>query len=170
MTEEISFTMPELLGRINDSWQALQGLLDGLDDDALTAKDPDSGWAIVDHLNHIAAWERGVAYLLGGKPRTEGMGVTAEQWRDLTMDEINDVVVEQGRRRTTAETLAYSHAAHAEMVAILNKLDEADLRRDYASYDAGGDFPGRPIIGWVVGDTYEHYDEHAGYIREKLGR
>lgn len=170
MTEENQFTMPELLGRVNDSWQALQGLLDSLDDETLAAKDPDSGWAIVDHLNHIAAWERGIAYLLTGKPRTEGMGITAEQWRDLTMDEVNDVLVEHGRRRTTAETLAYSRAVHAEMVAALNGLEVADLLRDYASFDADGAFPGRPMIGWVVGDTFEHYDEHAGYIREMLGR
>ena len=27
-----------------------------------------------------------------------------------------------------------------------------------------------PVSDLIIGNTYEHYDEHAGWIREKLGR
>ena len=168
MSDESGMTKDQLLNRIEPAWEELMDVLVGLDDEAKTRVDPNSGWAITDHLNHLAAWERGIAYLLTGRQRHEGMGVSAEQWRGLTTDEINDVIYQEGRRHSAAQAMALFRMAHTEMLNALAGLKDEDLTRDYSEFDKEEAFSGRPIIGWIIGDTYEHYEEHLGYIRAAL--
>ena len=73
MTEQISKT--ELMDRITAGYEALERVLRGLDDAQLSRSGSDEGWAIKDHLFHLAAWERGIAWLLGRRSRTEGMEI-----------------------------------------------------------------------------------------------
>ena len=55
------------------------------------------------------------------------------------------------------------------MLDALAPLSDADLQRPYAEYgEGGGRSADRPIIGWIIGDTYEHYEEHLGYLRAIL--
>lgn len=168
MANETVMTKTQLLERIQTGWEELMGVLIGLDDETKMRNDPASGWSIGDHLFHLAAWEQGIAYLLTGRSRTEGMGVTSEQWRDLSMDQINDIVHERGRGRPWAEAMATLRMAHEEMLNALAGLDDADLQRGYSTFDARSEANGRPIIGWIIGDTYDHYEEHLGYIRALL--
>jgi hypothetical protein len=168
MANEYGLTKAQLIERIETSWDELLEVLVALDDSEKKRVDPASGWAISDHLIHLAAWEQGIAYLLGRRSRYEGMGITAEQWRDLTMDEINDLVYERGRDCSTAEAMATLRMAHDDLLEALAALDDVDLERDYSVYDPQPADTGREIIGWIIGNTYEHYEEHLGYIRAAL--
>lgn len=170
MSEESQLSKTALLDRIESIWEELQVVIRGLDETQLARVDDATGWSVADHLTHLAAWERGIAYILTGRPRPEGMGVTQEQWVSLTMDEINDVVHRQGRERGAAASLAAFRDAHADMLDALGGLDDAALQRGYSSYDLQAKADDRPIIGWIIGDTYEHYQEHLAYIRETLSR
>ena len=167
MTDKVSKT--ELLARIDDAYEAMEGALAGLDEATMARPDPSSGWAIKDHLFHLARWERGVAWLIAGRSRYEGMGITAEEWRALEMDQVNDLVYERNRERSAAEAHAAFREAHQAMLDALAPLADDDLLRPYADYDpTEGLFPDRPIAGWIIGDTFEHYEEHLGYIRSLL--
>jgi hypothetical protein len=168
MGDESQMTKDELLRRIESVWDELLEVLVGLDDAAKSRINPASGWAIKDHLSHLAAWERGITYLLTGRPRPIGMGISEAQWIDLTMDEINNLMYEAGRGQSAAEAMAQIRMAHAEMLDALAALDDDDLQRDYATFDRSETPTGRPVIDWVIGNTYEHYQEHLGYIRETL--
>lgn len=168
MANETEMTKAQLLESIQTGWEELMGVLVALDDASKERVDLASGWAICDHLYHLAAWEQGIAYLLTGRSRTAGMGITADQWRDLTMDQINDLVHERGRGRPAAEAMATLRMAHTEMLDALAGLDDADLQRGYSTFDSQDKEDGRPIIGWIIGDTYDHYEEHLGYIRELI--
>ena len=81
----------QLLTRMADAYEAMERLLATLDDAALSQVTDAAGWAVKDHLFHLAMWERGVAWLLGGRSRNEGMGMTDPQWEELTMDEQNNL-------------------------------------------------------------------------------
>lgn len=170
MTNESDLTKALLLQRIAAGWQALQETLSDLDEAALKRPDPESGWSIADHVLHLSAWERGIAYLLTQRPRYEGMGISAEQWRDLTMDEINEAVYRAGQKRLPAEALAMGRLSHQELLDALAGLNETDLLRDYSYFDGSSPPAGRPIVGWIIGNTFAHYEEHLGYIRSALGK
>jgi hypothetical protein len=166
MTEQISKT--ELMDRMAAGYEALERVVAGLDGRQISHPGPE-GWAIKDHLFHLAAWERGIARLLGRRSRTEGMEITPEEWYNLTMDQVNDLVYQRNRERTAAEALAAFREAHQEMLDALAQLDDADLQRPYRDYDSAATRrPDEPVIGWIVGDTYEHYEEHLTYMRAIL--
>ena len=167
MTEQISKT--ELMDRITAGYEALERVLRGLDDTQLSRSGSDEGWAIKDHLFHLAAWERGIAWLLGRRSRTEGMEITAEEWYTLTMDQVNDLVYLRHRERPAAEALTAFREAHREMLDALAPLSDVDLQRPYEAYgEGGGRSADRPIIGWIIGDTYAHYEEHLTYLQAIL--
>lgn len=168
MSEQISKT--ELMERIAAGYGAVEQVLTGLDGLQISHPGPE-GWAVKDHLFHLAAWERGIAWLLGRRSRYEGMGVTPDEWQALTMDEVNDLVHTRNQERTAAEALATFRAAHQEMLDALAPMSDADLQRPYSDFDpAATRHADRPIIGWIIGDTYEHYEEHIKYLRIQLSQ
>jgi hypothetical protein len=169
MSDETTMTKSELMRRISRGWEELERVLAGFDAAGLERADPETGWAIKDHLFHLAAWERGVAYLIAGRPRYEGMGITREEWGELDMDATNERIFERNRGRSAADALVALREGHKAMLDALAPLSDADLQRAYASYDVEeGLFPDRPIIGWVIADTYDHYAEHREYFRSLL--
>jgi hypothetical protein len=168
MSDERHTTKADLLNRIESAWNELMETLIALDEAAKTRENPASGWAIRDHLLHLAAWERGVAYILTGRPRPEGMGISEAQWVDLTMDQINTVLFEAGRAQSGAEAMANLRMAHDEMLAALAGLSDGDLRRDIAEFDGSESPTNWPISALIAGNTYDHYEEHLGYIRAAL--
>jgi Protein of unknown function (DUF1706) len=149
---------------IERGWSELSALVDSLGPDGLEKKG-DGEWAVKDHLVHIAAWELSLLALLDGHDRKKAMGVPNAM--DET-DDINEAVWLLHRNETRQQVLAFSRDAHAALMRRLRGMTDADLRRSYNHYqpndprDPGDD---RPVIGWVGGNTYEHYAEHIGWIK-----
>jgi hypothetical protein len=152
------------LDRIDGSWTQLMALVEDLGPGGLAMAAAD-GWTVQDHLVHIAAWERSLLALLEGRDRLAAMGIDEPADRDT--DEINHAVRALHRGESTAASLAYVNQAHAQLMEALGRRNDADLQLGYIHYQpeaAGDPDDGRPVIGWVAGNTYEHYDEHSGWI------
>ena len=151
------------LERVEKGWREFNAMLHEIGPAALTVTGPD-GWAVKDHLVHIAAWEHSLIALFEGADRREAMGVTVDE-----TDAINAQVWALHRDKTPEEALAYFHGAHELLVQLLSTMSDSDLRLSYNHYqpndprDASDD---RPVQEWVGGNTYEHYAEHAGWIRQ----
>ena len=172
-TAERRLTKAELLDQIQRSRAALEKTIDSLSDAQLEARE-EGGWAVKDHLAHIAAWELGIARLLRGRPRFEAMGVDELVRQRWELDEINERIYRQAADLTPSQALQTFNEAHEEMLAALDGLDDEDLLRPYAGYAAQGEpqppTAGQdPVVGWIIGNTFVHYDEHAETIRAMLG-
>jgi hypothetical protein len=151
---------------IEKSWSELGGLLDSLGPDGLTLSGSD-GWAVKDHLVHIAAWEQSVIALFEGRDRLTAMGVPEQRFGET--DAINAAVWSLHRNDSVEQSLGYVHDTHARLMAVLGRLSDADLRLPYRHYQPGGEsFEGdeRPALDWVAGNTYEHYAEHIDWINQ----
>jgi hypothetical protein len=161
-------TKAELLERIRRSRAALEATLNTLSEAEMTRPGP-SGWSIKDHLAHLAAWELGIAALLTGRPRFTAMQVEDAAAAGQSVDELNELIYRLNAGLSLAEVRDNYQAAHRQMLAALGPLDDADLQRPYVSFlPARSDGPDRPVIEWIVGDTYDHFDEHNAYIRAQL--
>jgi hypothetical protein len=167
----------ELVARIRRSRLALEETLASLSEAQLAAHGP-AQWAIKDHLAHLAAWELGIAELLRRRSRFAAMGVAEAVAQDKSEEEINEVIYRRHAGLAPAEALETFHAAHRQLLEALDALSDEDLFRPYAFYapeeeDApqpeAEDAPQAPVLNWIVGNTYEHFDEHNGYIRAMLG-
>ena len=162
-------TKAELLERIAHGRATLEELIGKLTDEQLTTPGKD-GCSIHDHLVHLAAWESGIAALLRHEPRWQAMGVQDLVRRD-DFDSINAKIRELHQRRTLQETRNYFDQTHLDLLAALNALSDADLLKPYAHYqpDEPRDDNANPILNWIIGNTFGHYEEHIEWISAWVG-
>jgi hypothetical protein len=162
-------TKEELLERIHAAREGLEKAISLMGPEELDEV-LEGGWSIKDHLTHLAAWELGVAELLQRRSRFAAMGVEEVLERHPSEDELNAVLFQRNAGMTVSEAMAFFHAAHQQMLAALGALKTEDLFRPYADFisDAAADDtpPQDPVIQWVIGNTYEHFDLHRGYLEK----
>ncbi len=143
-----------LLSRIDRAWAALEESFAGLSEAQLTAPGPE-GWSVKDHLAHIATWERILLVAhLQGRSFAEAAGMddaTAKATEEMTAETgLNDWFLQRDRGRPLADVLADVRETHARLLEALEDAEFAALRER---------------MGHVIGNTYEHYDEHRAIIR-----
>jgi hypothetical protein len=144
-------TRAQLLDRIRIEWAGLQETLEGLDERQLVTAGPD-GWAVKDHLAHLAHWEEYLVAVLEGGDGRAVLGLAPGE-------DGNETTVNAGLQRRDA---ALSHAevrrlladTHARVLARLETLDDAALQQH---------------LDHIRGNTDEHFAEHRGWIRELAG-
>jgi len=129
------------------------------------------GWAIKDHLAHLAAWEAGTAALLRGESRYAAMGVNLGKLAPNDFDAINQQIYAQHKDKSAEDILNFFHSAHVGLQDQLAKMSDADLQKPYSHFapNEKRDDSGNPILGWIVGNTYGHFEEHIEWIRENYG-
>jgi hypothetical protein len=157
---------------LNDARSALQRVIEDRSERELTELRDAAGWAVKDHLYHLAAWERGIVYLLRKRPRHEGMGISERAYTELDVDAMNAVIFEQSRDLPLSETLQAFRSSHQEMLDLLATLSWDDLQLPYSHYAPGdtveqGD---QPVLYRVFGNTARHFDEHQLWIEAILAQ
>jgi hypothetical protein len=161
-------TVAQLLERIQIDWAALEFVVGGLSAAELTAPGPEV-WSVKDHLAHIAEWERGCTAVLGRRPQWEGFLLEESVYTGMDLDGLNDILYQRHRSDSIEDVKAMANAAHADMVAAISHLADTDLQRPVGEYSMSSN-PDRLLLEKIAGDTYEHYAEHAGWIKALLAR
>jgi hypothetical protein len=156
----------ELLHRIGQEWDALQDVVADLSEEQLSAR-AEGQWAVKDHLIHLAEWERIMlrSHLMG-LPEYEVLGVAESSIETLGEDGINTVLQQRHKDRSAASIMLELAEIHEEMLKALDAMPFDELMEQHYEEDPEA----RPVIDWVIGNTYEHYSEHRGWIEELLAR
>ena len=146
----------ELLERIDDEWAALEQIIDSLDEAQMTV--PDSGgWSIKDNLAHLSVWEEFMRlHYLQNLPAPAVLNIDAEIYQRGDENEQNDILQQRSQSRSLVDVLAELHQTHAQVRADLAQIPFADLLKQHYPDDPEA----RPVLWWVIGNTYEHYLEH----------
>ncbi len=164
-------TRAELLPRIAAARGRLDQLVGRLSEEQLTRPGPDS-WSVKDHLAHIAAWEQSLLALLEGRNRDAAVGVTVDSTTEdggHDVDAVNTIIFERHRRSSLGDVLDWYRQSHTQVLAAVHRLSDDDLQRPYSHYQPQTQpYEGRPVIGWIKGNTYEHDEEHTGWIEQIL--
>lgn len=163
-------TTAEVLARIRERRAELDALLATIDPHSLTRPGPD-GWTLADHLAHVAAWEQSLVALLAGTRRHAALGVSAETYAAGT-EATNAEVHRLHAGQPLDEVLSFYQRSHDEVIAAVERLTDSDLARTYSSFqpDEPGEDSGAPIVGWIMGNTADHYDEHIGWMKQLVER
>ena len=158
-------TADEVRARIRSKRKELVDLISTIDAAALSAPGPDGGWAIKDHLVHIGAWEHWLLALFERRDRLAAMGAAGA---GKTVDEVNAAVYEKHHHDTLDQARAYFDDAHDQLMAALDAQSTEDFERPYSVFfaPAEGESDTQPVLVAVAANTYEHYDEHIGWIKE----
>jgi hypothetical protein len=157
MSEQQPTSKAELLQRIRADRARLEQVLAPLDEAALEKPGPD-GWAIKDHLGHLAAWSQKAAADVQGRPAYEGLGLDKSAVV-LSEEEINARLQALSHSRPAAELVAEFRQANAHILQLISDLPESKLFGPQAD---------ERLLGNITGNTYEHDEEHRGWIEERL--
>jgi uncharacterized protein (TIGR03083 family) len=153
------------MSRIEAGWKQLGELVKQVEDAAGLNRVGADGWTVKDHLAHIAAWEHSLLALLEGRDRSGAMGLN-EPLEEI--DSINEAIRKLHETDSPEEALGYFRDSHARLIAALARLDDADLQEPYSHYQPKDSDEKRPVVGWVAGNTYEHYAEHVDWINHLI--
>jgi uncharacterized damage-inducible protein DinB len=137
---------------------------------SLTIVGPD-GWSVKDHLAHLSTWEESLMALLEGRDRDAAVGFVGAEAESTghDVDAINAAIQRRAKDRSAADVLEAFHATHRRCVAAIEALSDEDLTRPYSYFQPNeGPYNTNPVISWIAGNTYEHYDEHAAWIGNLL--
>ena len=151
-----------VLERIEASWNDLVERVTKLGPGGLMLAAPD-GWAVKDHLVHVAAWEHSLLGLIEGRDRLAAMGLPP---MEKETDAINAAVQKQHAGETPEQVLRYFRESHGQLISALGKLSDADLQKPYSHFQPSDPEQQAPVIGWVAGDTWKHYAKHIGWINQ----
>ncbi|MCB9458057.1 MAG: ClbS/DfsB family four-helix bundle protein [Anaerolineaceae bacterium] len=171
MAKQFPDNKAALLAEIDRDWQSINRFLDSLSTEQwLHIKNPD-GWATLDHVTHLIAWEQSVIYLLRGKPRREALQVDEALYQSGDYDAINHVIMLLHKDEPLAQVKEQFQATHAELMGLINGLSDEQLRQPYVRFlpDAPSDAEGPPLINLIYVNTAEHYRDHKKWISETLG-
>lgn len=117
-------------------------------------------------MAHVSAWERSLLALLRGEPRAAAVGLDKARYELLDTDEINAHIVAEARTRTLAGVRERFLATHDQVVTAVRALSDEQLLLPYSHYQPE-DPPHNenPVVGWINGNTWDHYNEHIAWIR-----
>jgi hypothetical protein len=163
-------TTAELLTLVDEAWAALESTVARLEPGQLTDVRDAAGWAVKDHLMHVAAWEDALVARLTGRPLHEALGID-EAVLSQDEDTENAAIFERHRHRPLAEVLAAARASHRAARARLAALADRAVAGSVADVvPPGAERDERPAAAWIAGNTWEHYAAHLGWIRELVDR
>lgn len=160
----------ELMERINRAWTSFRAVAFNVDSSVVATPGPD-GWSAKDQIAHVSAWERSLMGLLQKGSRAAAMGVEESLYAAHDTDAINAQIYARVKELPLAEVKRQADATHAELLAVLDGLSWEDLNKPCSDYVAGAPADGPdddPVGAWVVGNTYEHYLEHQGYLEKTV--
>ena len=158
-------TMAELRERIGSSYAALEQTIGQLSDKQLTAP-IDGSWSAKDILAHIAAWAQvTIHFHVGGRSFEDVTHIPDVPYATTPVDQINEAFYERDRNLPLAQVLQSFRSSHQQLLAMLDGMSDADLFKPYTPAGRGSG----QMIEWIIGDSYDHYDEHRATLERLLG-
>ncbi len=157
-------TRDDLLEEIERTWRQVADIVESMELAGLQAAGAD-GWSVKDHLTHLAGWERSLIALLSGEDRAAAMGI--EDKVDAEVDEQNEALRQVHASLGPEDALRLFRQTHAELIARLGGLGDHELQLPYSHFQPDDRGPNRdqPVLGWILGNTTEHYEEHLPWIQ-----
>lgn len=171
-TMERRYTKADLSNAIEGAWTKLNEALDHLTPEQMTEIRDQEGWAVKDHLVHMAAWERSVVVFLQGRPRHEGLGVDEQIYDRGDDDEINAAIQEQRKDISLAEALSELREVHSQLLSLLEPMTDDDMYKANSDFEptVSGERDERPIAGMIYSNTANHFTEHQGWIESLVSQ
>src|SRR5205823_49314 len=145
----------ELIERVRQAKSDLDDTIERIPPERMAEPGDRGLWSPKDQLSHLAAWHEIVLQRIEGRPEEAYLGIEAERYGSMDIDAVNDFLHERDRGRKPEEAREALERSFQDVVKALESVDEDDLYQDYRP-----DIRPRLLIDTVIGNTYEHYEEH----------
>lgn len=168
MTEESTNGLSKeiLLSRIRKSHSGLFDFVVNLDPSSLLESQEDERWTIKDILAHVMAWEEVlIRFHIQGEPFDRVVGIEDAQYWVISDDELNEHFYQRYRDWPVDKVLKSARDTHGALIEILEELP-ADRLRNPPAHSKGEPQSQSPLLNYVIGNTYDHYEEHLASVRQ----
>jgi hypothetical protein len=154
----------ELMDKTRTEWNALMKVVDGMSEQQLVTPD-EGGWSPKDNLAHLAAWMKILMeYHMDKRPAAEVVNISPEVAARWDFEEINQILFQRNRERSTKEVLQEIKDVYAKLSARLEGMSDEDLMKPRRADDPEK----RPIVEWIMGDTCDHFEEHRERLEKSM--
>ena len=160
MTDPTAIDKATLLANMQSGWNELLAFIATLTPDQQSIPTDAAGWAVKDHLIHLAVWQEGVLAMFDGRSRIDAMSVPQPAWDTRDFDQINAVIFQNHRDKSIDEVLQILHATQDRFAAKVASMSEADYQRPNPDSPAG-----TRMIQYIISDSYEHYADHIRWMQ-----
>jgi hypothetical protein len=150
----------ELIERIQQAKSELDDTVERIPGDRMAEPGREGVWSPKDQLSHLAAWHEIVLQRIEGKPEEAFLDIPPDRYESMDIDAVNDFLQRRDERRTAEEAREAYERSFQEVVKALESVDEDGLYRDYRP-----EVRHRLLIDTIIGNTYEHYEEHLPMLR-----
>jgi hypothetical protein len=150
----------ELIERILEAKSELDDTLERLPSARMNEPGREGTWCPKDQLSHLAAWHEILLRRIEGTPEEEFLDIPAGRYASMDIDAVNEFLHKRHRDRSPEEAREAYERTFQEVVKALESVDEDDLYKDYRP-----EIRQRLLIDTVIGNTYEHYEEHLPMLR-----
>ncbi len=146
----------DVLIEMADGRSALKLTLAGLSDRDMEER-VNGAWTRRDVLAHLEAWERRAAALYDSLRAGRDPDYVEE---GASGDALNERMFAENRRRSLDDVRRGETEAYEALVRLVETAPEADLFDPDRFAWTGG----RPFVGWILGNSSAHYDDHADQL------
>jgi hypothetical protein len=154
----------ELMSAIEQEWKSLMAVVEKLTDKQMTAPD-EGGWSPKDNLAHLSEWMKALmGYHMDHRPSHEVLGVFEEVTKGWDMEIINPILFERNRNRSRRDVIDEFKQVYGQLTAKLESMTYEDMMKPRHADDPEK----RPLLGWILGDTTEHFSEHRKTIERVI--
>jgi len=154
----------ELMSEIEHQWSILMEVVEQLSSEQMHTPDQ-GGWSPKDNLAHLTVWMNILlGYYLDQRPAHEVIGVDPEVTADWDFEVMNDVMFKRDRHLPFEQVLADLKSTYAKVHARLDSMSFEDLMKPRDANDSQKGL----MIGSVIGNTSEHFEEHRETIEKML--
>jgi hypothetical protein len=154
----------ELMSAIEREWRSLMNVVEKLTDKQMTASD-EGGWSPKDNLAHLSEWIKALmGYHMDHRPSHEVLGVSEEVTKGWDMEIINPILFERNRNRSRRDVIDELKQVYRQLTAKLESMTFEDMMKPRHADDPEK----RPLLGWILGDTTEHFSEHRKTIERVI--
>lgn len=155
-----------LVNKIQAGFEAILQAISGLNASQVSVPDQ-GGWSIKDNLAHLTVWEKIMLQAdLDHQPAHQVLQLDEQRLKGMNEDAINAVIYERNQGRTYEAVLADFQQTTQQAIERLQALPFSELMGP-----AGREDPeNRPLLLWVAGNTYEHFEEHLPRIQDQAKR
>lgn len=157
MTEHVN--KDTLLSDTQKGYDDFEQLLSQLTLGQILAASGNGEWSVKDNIAHLMAWQRRTINLLQSVRDNREL---PDPTPNMSEDEINAMFYQQNKTLSLDKVLANLHSVQQQTISALQSLSEEDLNKPISWLG------NRPVVGWVVGNNSEHYQEHTHYIQKSL--
>ncbi len=156
---ERMYTKQEFLEQVESAWNELSEVLAHCEESQMELPGASGGWSVIDVMAHITWYEREMIGVV------EQHALVGSEWWNLLTDERNQHIYEANKDRSLSEIRAQFHQVHADLWTLLQEITNVELKSASKFESMPPDWIPEEVL---AGNTYQHYREHAQWLRAWL--